>query len=146
MSLLSKATILVLLLVFAHIILISSSIHAANDDAVTYEFKGTFPPVRLTYSDLEAFLSDLEHLYESSPGSGGFGGECTYELANQDRSVSGPSIDSIINQDRLLSYADKFRISCFSRGHGVNSIDLSEYPSWGVRGTVVPHLIFGQVS
>ncbi|MDE3051063.1 MAG: hypothetical protein KGJ48_14335, partial [Nitrospirota bacterium] len=118
------------------IVLTSSSLaFSQTNDAIIYEFKGDIPPVKLTFSDLDKFLRDLQHLYSTVPEN--TENTCTYELAGPKGSISGPSIDKIFGEDRLLTYANEFRLGCFNRRLFVSSINitLGHLPRWEIKGT-----------
>ncbi|MDE3041998.1 MAG: hypothetical protein KGJ82_15690 [Nitrospirota bacterium] len=118
------------------IVLTSSSLaFSQTNDAIIYEFKGDIPPVKLTFSDLDKFLRDLQHLYSTVPEN--TENTCTYELAGPKGSISGSSIDKIFGEDRLLTYANEFRLGCFNRRLFVSSINitLGHLPRWEIKGT-----------
>jgi hypothetical protein len=118
------------------IVLASSSLaFSQTNDAIIYEFKGDIPPIKLTFSDLDKFLRDLQHLYSTVPEN--TENTCTYELAGPKGSISGPSIDKIFGEDRLLTYANEFRLDCFNRRLSVSSINitLGQFPRWEIKGT-----------
>lgn len=113
----------------------SSLAYSQVNDVIIYEFKGDIPPIKLTFSDLDHFLRDLQHLYAAVPEN--IENNCTYELAGPKGSISGPSIDKVFGDDRLLIFANEFRLSCFNRRLFVSSINitLGRSPRWEIKGT-----------
>lgn len=127
--------ILIFALSVGTVLAISSLAYSRDNDAIIYEFKGDIPPIKLTFSDLDRFLRDLQHLYAAVPEN--VENHCTYELAGPKGSISGPSIEKVFGDDRLLTFANEFRLSCFNRRLSVNSINitLGHSPRWEIKGT-----------
>lgn len=107
-----------------------------TEEPVIYQFKGDFPPIRLTFSELEKFLDDLEHLYTAFDDSAKTAHTCTYELKGPTGSVSAASIQKVFNEGRL-SYATGFTLSCFNRHLRVSSMNLTltNNPTWEIHGS-----------
>lgn len=106
------------------------------DDPIIYEFHGDVPPIRLTFSDLDRFLKELRHLYNSMPEN--TESNCTYELKGPKGRVSGPSIEKVFGDDLFLAYATEFKMNCFNRFLRVVSITISLgrwSPDWTIKGT-----------
>lgn len=115
----------------------SSLAFSQTNDAIIYTLKGDIPPIRLSFSDLDKFLRDLQHLSNIGPENAGSETSCTYELAGPKSSISDPSINKIFGEDRLLTSANEFRLNCFNRRLLVSSINiaLGRSSRWEIKGT-----------
>jgi len=112
---------------------------ARSEDLRSYEFRGDLPPVRLSYTDLEHFVNDVDQLLPHGQGEVELIRPCSYQVKDQTTTLTRMTIRQILVNERLPSRATAFKFRCLYRNPNSSvyrfSISLSEYSRWEIAGT-----------
>jgi len=109
-----------------------------GNNATVYELKGDLPPLRLTFSELKEFLTDLEPLQQTSLSTPPSKPTCVYQLSGPSSSISGPTISSVFDDSHSPKFANEFHLSCYHANlfHPSITMTLSQnFPRYEIRGS-----------